>query len=199
MVCPRKPTCAAGPRRSPPCTTSPTRSSRCSSRSGPDPPRRPHGPADEVRAHRPGTSFGRSSMNPDQEPSAPQAAPAGVAAQVVPATGSSAAERARQEARRRVLHEFTADVRRRLEGDSSPAGQLLANHIGRQLDLGGSERYTRWFRDVGERSGFDQGITLAAIAGSDVTKMAPFSEEARAQFGTTAEHVDALVARGDLR
>jgi len=138
-------------------------------------------------------------MNPEPQSPAPQAAPPSVAAQDVPAIGSSAAERARQEARRRVLHEFTVDVRRRLEGDTSPAGQLVSNHIGRQLDLAGSERYTRWFRDEGERSGFDQSTTLAAVAGSDVTKAAPFSEAARAQFGTTAEHVATLVAQDDLR
>jgi hypothetical protein len=120
-------------------------------------------------------------MNPDPESSPPPS----------PSPG--------EEARRAVLCEFADDVRRRLEADTTPAGQLLSSHTGRQLDLVGSERYTHWFREVGRRHGFDQETTLAAIAGSDVTKVSIFSETARSHFGTTAGRVAALAAQDDLR
>src|SRR5271157_2294894 len=102
-------------------------------------------------------------------------------------------------ARRRLLREFTDDTRRRLEADQTLVGQLTATHIGRQLDLAASEPYTHWFQETGERFGFDQLITLAAIAGSDVTRLSQFSETARAHFGTIEERVRELAARGDLR
>jgi hypothetical protein len=105
----------------------------------------------------------------------------------------------REETRRALFKGFAQDVRRRLEEDDSPSGRMLFHHIRRQLDLVSSEQYTRWFRDVGERSGFEQETVLAAVAGSDVTKVTLFSEAARKNFGTTAEHVQALAARNDLR
>jgi hypothetical protein len=102
-------------------------------------------------------------------------------------------------ARQRLLREFAEDVRRRLEQDTSPVGQLTCAHIGRQLDLVASERYADWFGTVGKPLGFDQDVVLAAIAGSDVTRMSLFSETARRNFGTTEERVAALAARNDLR
>ena len=102
-------------------------------------------------------------------------------------------------ARRRLLREFTDDTRRRLEADQTLVGQLTATHIGRQLDLAASEPYTHWFQETGERFGFDHLVTLAAIAGSDVTRLSQVSETGRAHFGTTEERVRELAARGDLR
>src|SRR5712691_9485284 len=98
-----------------------------------------------------------------------------------------------------ILRAFAADVYGLLLRDSTPAGLLIRNHIGRQLDLAGSERYARWFEQVGGPLGFDQATTLAAVAGADVTKVAPFSEVARANFGTTQDRVGALAAAGELR
>lgn len=76
---------------------------------------------------------------------------------------------------------------------------MIYDHISRQLDLAASASYSRWFRESGDRGGFDQDVTLAGIAGSDVTKMCLASATARAQFGSTEERVRALAARGDLR
>jgi hypothetical protein len=118
---------------------------------------------------------------------------------VVPSEVLVADFQSREETRRNLFRAFAQDVRRLLEKDTSPSGQMLFHHIRRQLDLVSSERYTRWFREVGARYGFDQETVLAAVAGSDVTKMALFSEAARAHFGTTGEHVQALAGHGDLR
>jgi hypothetical protein len=102
------------------------------------------------------------------------------------------------EARQRLFRQFADDVRRLLGEDTTAVGQLTYTHISRQLDLAASDRYTRWFQEVGESFGFDQGVTLAAVAGSDVTRMSMFSETSRANFGTTEERVRALAARGGL-
>jgi hypothetical protein len=98
-----------------------------------------------------------------------------------------------------ILRAFAADVYALLQQDSTAAGLLIRNHIGRQLDLVGSERYALWFAQVGQPLGFDQATALAAVAGSDVTKVGPFSEVARSNFGTTQDRVSALAAAGDLR
>jgi hypothetical protein len=86
-----------------------------------------------------------------------------------------------------------------MEEDPSLPGRFLAGHIRRQRDLILSERYDRWFREIGEAAGFDQATILAAIVGSDVTKAGLFSPHARAHFGTTEEHVAALAAQNELR
>jgi hypothetical protein len=102
-------------------------------------------------------------------------------------------------ARQRVLTTFIADTRQRLEDETSAFGKLIARHIGRQLDLARSDRYATWFHDIGEALGFDQLVTLAAIAGSDVTRTSQFSASASGHFGTTEHHVRDLAQQGDLR
>jgi len=126
-----------------------------------------------------------ASGGPDGEESSSEIAPAGLEAFMA--------------ARRRLLREFTEDTRRRLEADQTLGGQLPRPTSGRQLDLAASEPYTHWFQETGERFGFDQLVTLAAIAGSDAIRLSQFSETARAHFGTTEERVRELAARGDLR
>jgi hypothetical protein len=117
----------------------------------------------------------------------------------VPPPPPAAGREGREETRRQVLRDFTADVRRWLAEDSSPVGQFIFAHISRQLDVVGSAPYTCWFEEVGRRWGFDPDVTLAAIAGSDVARATPFSATARAHFGSTQERVQALAAQGDLR
>jgi hypothetical protein len=102
------------------------------------------------------------------------------------------------EARRRLFRHFADDVRRLLGEDTTPVGQLTHTHISRQLDLAASDRYTRWFQDVEKSFGFDQDVTLAAIAGSDVTRISMFSDTSRTNFGTTEERVRLLTIQGGL-
>jgi hypothetical protein len=108
------------------------------------------------------------------------------------------ANHAHAEALRRLFRQFADDARRLLGEDTTPIGQLTYTHISRQLDLAASERYTRWFQGVGQSFGFDQEVTLAAIAGSDVTRMSMFSDTSRANFGTTEERVRMLAGREGL-
>ncbi len=102
------------------------------------------------------------------------------------------------QARQRLFRQFADDVRQLLGADTTMVGQLTYTHISRQLDLAASDPYTRWFQNVGKSFGFDQGVTLAAVAGSDVTRMSMFSETSRANFGTTEERVRMLAGTGGL-
>lgn len=100
---------------------------------------------------------------------------------------------------RKVLREFVDDVLQLLQLDETQPGRFLVNHIRRQTELASSPRYHEWFRLHGEKLGFVEELTLAAVAGSDVTKISMISPTARRHFGTTAERVAALAAAGDLR
>ncbi len=102
-------------------------------------------------------------------------------------------------ARRQLLADFAADTRRRLGLDGSAVGQVLAEHVGRQLDLVASDPYADWFAAAGRAAGFDPAVVAAAIAGTDVTRASRFSAAARGRFGTTAGRVADLAAAGDLR
>lgn len=98
-----------------------------------------------------------------------------------------------------LLREFTDETRRGLERATSAFGAQVAEHIARQLETASSAAHTDWFREAGEAAGFDQHVTLAAVAGTDVTKPSRGCPVSRAQFGLVSERVAALDASGQLR